>query len=314
MTARFAWTALCALLLLPQDEPLPDGVYARIDGEDIREERFAGWLLEVAGPAYFQTFASDVIVHQEAARRGITLAADLVEARLDREIQERIDAGFRGNRELWVERDLLAKGMTEAAWRATERPRVERILLTERILLEDRAVTEEDVRTAWEIRYGTEGVDLDLRGMFFSFRIPTLPPTTPPEERERQREEAAREAMARAGQAIARVEAGEDWSVVAAEVTENPQGRETGGLIDVPLGVLGLEVEAWVALAEVGQDSGPVRSNNGVWYLRLENRTVTPLESVAEQLRTKLATRPPTLIEVAGWWNVATQTRPVRQR
>lgn len=107
---------------------------------------------------------------------------------------------------------------------------------------------------------------------------------------ERWRADAQRDsARARAAAALERVRAGEDFAMVAAEVSEEPGAAERGGLLRP--GRRGDWVsEFWNTAASlpVGGVSGVVETEYGFHVLKLEERRVIPFEEVRSSVLSRL--------------------------
>lgn len=107
---------------------------------------------------------------------------------------------------------------------------------------------------------------------------------------ERWRAPAEREdALARAQAALARIEAGEDFGKVAGEVSEEPGAKARGGLLSP--GRKGTWVrEFWEAASalDVGEHSGIVETEYGYHVIKLEDRTIVPLEEVRDEILSRL--------------------------
>lgn len=72
-----------------------------------------------------------------------------------------------------------------------------------------------------------------------------------------------------AEEVITRLEAGEDFSAVAAEVSQDQSNKDTGGVVEwAPRGGLGDQaVEDFLFEAEVGERSEPIEASFGGWYV-----------------------------------------------
>lgn len=133
-------------------------------------------------------------------------------------------------------------------------------------------------------------------------------------ERWRSEDETAA-ARRRAEEALARIRNGEDFGVVAGEVSEEPGAAERRGLLQP--GRRGTWVdEFWEAASalEVGQVSDVVRTQYGFHVLRLDDRRIVPFEEVRGQVLERLVDPRVTTGRAEAWAERETAVLEVREK
>jgi len=99
-------------------------------------------------------------------------------------------------------------------------------------------------------------------------------------------------ALAAAGQAVARLDAGEDFAAVATDLSEDPGSAARGGDLGCNFGGTFVpEFESALAELQPGERSAPVRTQFGYHVIRLDARGVPPLEKVEAEIRAELESR-----------------------
>ncbi len=96
---------------------------------------------------------------------------------------------------------------------------------------------------------------------------------------------------AEAQAALDRIEAGEDFADVAAELSQDPGSAEAGGSLGLaPRGsyVPAFEDAIWSGPAEPGELLGPVETQFGFHVIRVDEFVVTPEDEAVEQVRADL--------------------------
>ena len=163
-----------------------------------------------------------------------------------------------------LEVQLTSAGQTLELFRRNQEVVSLRQKIVDALLAED-PLTDEDVRAAYEARAGE----------FEQVRAShILVPT---------------EAEAEA--AIDRIEAGEDFADVAAELSQDPGSAQAGGSLGLaPRGsfVPAFEAAIWDGPAEPGELIGPVETQFGFHVIRVDEFVVTPEDEAVEQVRTEL--------------------------
>lgn len=98
------------------------------------------------------------------------------------------------------------------------------------------------------------------------------------------------EESATARDALVRIEGGEDFAAVAAELSIDPSGQQGGDLGEIPRGQTVPEFEEAAYEAEVDELVGPVETEFGFHLIEVTERNEegTPLEEAEEEIRAQL--------------------------
>jgi hypothetical protein len=276
----------------------------RIDGEAISADEFGRWLIDVDGARLARSFAEQWLVVREAERRGIAPPAQAVDERIDAEVADRVRGAFLGRREDWLA-ELARLGRSEGGHRAQRRAEVEPLLAATELARSGRVVPEEKIRRDFELLYGPEGKDYELRGILFRVEVETPPPGTPREEAEARRRRAFETQLARALATREKLLAGASFEQLARELSDDEPSRARGGALEPhfrPPGWNAPLVEAVLRLAP-GEISPPVYAKGGYWLLQAVACAVTPYDSVREEIERRLIELGPEQDEIGDAWN-----------
>ncbi|HET6201220.1 MAG TPA: peptidylprolyl isomerase [Planctomycetota bacterium] len=280
---------------------LPPGAALEVDGEAVSEEEFGRWIARFRGDLYVGEFVAARLVRALARREGIALGPEEVDRRIEEDVAERVKNAFLGDREKWIREEVVALGRTMETFLRQRREEVETAMLVERLLAKRRRVTDEDVRTRWEERYGKGGRTFSLRHVLFETRYPSGPPV-PAAETERRRHEIDEEVRKRAEAVRAQIAGGMNFAQAARAFSDDDSTKEKGGLVGrYTPHLFGPQFDAGAWKLKKGVLSDPIRSNRGWHLVEVTEETLTPLESVAAEVRRELETRRPYATEVAAF-------------
>jgi parvulin-like peptidyl-prolyl isomerase len=273
--------------------------FLRIEGQDVSADEFVEWLLEFDGePRALEYARKTWAVAREAARLGIDVGGAEVATEVDRQIDERVAGAFRGSREQWIG-ELDRTGRTVDGIRRQRAVETLPELQARAIASLDRVVPEVVIRREWELRHGRGGRRYDLRLMRFRADVPSRPDMDR-ETWEAGRKAAIAAARERALAARGRVLRGEDFGLVAARESDDPdtrdrRGEPPGGFRDA--GWPGAFLDELAALAP-GALSEPIFARGGWWLVDVRAVRVTPLEDVRASIEADLVARGPEPFEV----------------
>lgn len=285
-----------------QTEVAPTPAALLIEGEPVPLPEYERWLLEVRGEAQAAQFGRAIALEREAARLGVQVTAEAVEAAVQSDVQVRVDHVFGGDRSGWVE-ELRAAGRSEAGYLAQQRIDERLNLLAKGLADIDRVVPEEKIVRDWELTYGPRGVRVGVRGLERAVEFLATGPGLTVEERRAmmaEREEAAR---AELEVLRARIAAGESFAALAQAESDDEATAARGGLFDGPYDPIGWPdavTEALIALP-VGQVSEPLQGRGGFWLFEVVSRAETPLASVREELHAALVEAGPENDEINAY-------------
>jgi len=275
----------------PGGAELPPGVLARIDGKDITVDAYAEYLLASLGTSRLGEYIDRLLIEQEAARRGIEVAPEEVEALVADRTRRDIEALYQGNRDRYIEA-LEAQGTTLEDREARLRQELYYDRLLDRLVIDAREVGEDDVRAEFERVHGPGGERRQLRHILVS----TRPRIGPGGERLERSDAEARE---RAGRILEEVRAGADFVEQVKKYSDDTLTRRNEGRIAAYRpGVHGAELDAAVAgLGEGKTLSDVVRSPRGYHIIQWIGTETTRFEDLRETIAQELRNRPATTEE-----------------
>jgi parvulin-like peptidyl-prolyl isomerase len=250
-----------------------EGVRAAIEGQGV----------EVYGPngepsTYGTTFASQVLsvlivdelISQEVEARGIVPTPEQQTA-----AQQQFDEGY-GQFAQVLPEDYRARQVDAIA---------NRVALSEALAAEQPAgeVTDEDVE-----RYYQDNIDRIMeQGDFACSSHILIGFTDPPSSTAEPTPDQEAAALAAAEDAGERIEAGEEFEAVAAEVSDDTQSAQVGGDLGCSprSGQFVPEFEDAVFSQSIGEVGEPVRTAFGYHVILVRSRGVLPLDEVRDDIR-----------------------------
>ncbi len=274
--------SLAALASVPAGAAQPvriDGFAARVNARvitvgDVRREmapaahrlrlRYSGAALEARLEQAYDRALQDLIerflLAAEFDRRELTLPERAVDAEIGRLAAEL----FEGSRGALLEA-LAAEGMTIDQLRDQTREELKARLLFHQEVMRRAVVPPGDVRAAYTARAGDweQPARVRLRAMEFAGGE-------------------AGERLARAADAIARLEAGESFAEVAREISDGRHAERGGDWGWMPLADLHETLREAIAPAAVGETAGPVALADRVFLLRVRAREEAGVRTLRE--------------------------------
>ncbi len=186
------------------------------------------------------------------------------------------DAGF--------QQALAAQGYTLTAYRSDIRRQLTRYKAMNQIIAPKVSVTDDQVRARYdEMQRRSEAVT-EVRLSHILFALP-----------ERPSEAEVNAAKERAGEAIARVKAGEEFAAVAAAMSDDVNTKTGGGELGwIQRGTLDPRWESVVFSMEKGEVRGPISGPTGlhVFYTtEVKQQEVKTLDELQEQIKGELRRR-----------------------
>jgi len=244
---------------------VPDPVLARVNGQPIRRSTVANVLLAGRGKTVLDDLITLEAVRQQAAARGIKATPDRIEAERRRILEDMVPGKPVAEQEALLEYLLQSRGLSAGEFALV----VERQTLLRELVDPDVPVSEEQLAAEYEREHGRK---VQVRQL----AVTSL----------RKLEAAQR-----------RLAAGEDFALLAADLSEDERTLRTGALLG-PFSAADEQVppavrRAAFGLGGAGQVSGPVRyrDEDGIeWWglLRLERET-PPAGPEPAAVREKLA-------------------------
>jgi peptidyl-prolyl cis-trans isomerase SurA len=175
---------------------------------------------------------------------------------------------------------LAAQGMDWVSYRKAVKRDLESMRLVQLKIRSKVKVTDEDVRNYWQTHPQEFRAGEEVRARLIFFPLPA-----------EAGEAGAARMQAEAEQALARLRAGEDFGLVARQVSQGPSASEGGELGWLRRGTVQAAIEKVIFALQPGQYSQPIRTSSGIQILQVEERRgggVRPLEQVTEEIRDRL--------------------------
>jgi len=175
---------------------------------------------------------------------------------------------------------LASQGMDWASYRKAVKRDLESMRLVQLKIRSKVQVNDEDVRNYWQTHPQEFKANDEVRARHIFLPVASDAPA----------EEVAR-VRAEAEKAVARLRGGEDFALVARQVSQGPSASDGGELGWLRRGTVQAEIERVVFALKPGQLSDPIRTRSGFQILEVEERRgggTRPLEEVKETIRDRL--------------------------
>jgi PPIC-type peptidyl-prolyl cis-trans isomerase-like protein len=282
--------------------PLAADTYCEIDGFPIKRVDYGLWLQKHRGDQYVQQYVTGWLVRKAAEAAGAAVTPAEVDRALERKVEERTIAAYRGNRERFIEMELNQFGKTMEQFREEQLWDIETDLLIARILKKRRLTTDADVEKEFRRLYGASGRELHLRAILLELDVPTLTTHKPVQEVQAQTAKAIEDGRRKGVQIVKRIQSGEiDFASAALAYSDDASSKGKGG--DVGRYVqtppeFGDEFDAALQRAKPGQVIGPIRIQAGYIVAEIGKEALHDLAAERDKIRAQLAEREPTLEEV----------------
>ncbi|MCI0587946.1 MAG: peptidylprolyl isomerase [Planctomycetes bacterium] len=283
--------------------PLPDGIFAEVDGTAIPESEYAGWLLRSLGSRYFTEFLVGRLVRAEAARADVSIGPEELDRLVEEAAAEHARSFYRGDPRRWEREELEIYGRSIEDWKRESRVQIETDRLAEGILRKRRRVGEEDVRRAWEAKHGPQGRSFVLRHILFRVRDPS-PAESPSEKKEEFRKVAREETRQRAEAVRRQIAAGLEFGEAALRFSDDGATKKSGGKVErYVAGTYGRGFDEELGRVARGEVSPPLPSEVGWHLVEILDEKVVPFEEAAPALHGELEKARPPMVEVRAFQN-----------
>ncbi|MSR48007.1 MAG: peptidyl-prolyl cis-trans isomerase [Planctomycetes bacterium] len=296
-----------AAIFLGQGVPLPpDGVIARVNGEELSLSAFRDWVVSAHGWRHIDDYVDLELLRGEAIAHELPLpTATEVEAAFDQDWQDQILMRHGGNERSWIA-ELQKSGLDRAGYRDRRAGTLELEVVAKRVL-KQQPMTPEQQRELWEREFGLDGMRTHVRVAFFNKLKDVVPG---------ERVDAARMATLEAAAAV-RAEAflvtiRAQAAAFATEVTVQGDActiprfdsypidlRARGGEIARLRGDhFGGALRAVVQDAKPGDLLGPISTPSGLYVVQIVARGPRPFEGAEAELAAIWHERDPSAGEV----------------
>lgn len=295
MKPLFPIIALLIAVLCPQEPeerpPLPEGVVARIGDRMITLEEYKDFLWTRFWKRPAQDLVVEVLLENEAERYGIQVTDEQVKSKVEERLQTLRETPRQGD----FEEDLKKNGQDMEMYRQTLAREARHELLQDALVHATRVVTDESLNREFEARYGQGGVRLRVRHVLIMpnlLRAEAVRAGKRPNEIDMDEMKAKARAMA--DEARKRLMDGEDFALVAAEMSHDQTTKDKGGELRSYNGRLyGPAFAEAVNKQQPGDLSEVVETGAGYHVVQLISRTETQLEDVREELVQAIMTSDP---------------------
>jgi parvulin-like peptidyl-prolyl isomerase len=282
--------------------PLPEGVYCKMNGLEISRTEFADWLQKFRGDNYIQEYITGRLIRETAKQYNVAVTPEEVDQLIEQRLEERILGGYRGRKEVFVERELANLGRTMADYKREESWATENELLVKKILKTRRLTTDADVEREFRRMYGTSGRELWLRAILLEIGSGPIGSHKSHEEIQAIQKKAIEDAYKKGVESIKRIKSGSiDFANAALAYSDDHQSRVKGGDIGqyiVAPPEFGEDFDRIIQKAKVGDIVGPVRIQAGFVVAEITKEIVHDYNKEREKVRTALKERNPTMEEV----------------
>jgi len=274
------------------EESLPQGVMARVNGQDITVEDYTAYLFATLGKSRLKEYIDRLLIEDEGKRLGVTITPEEVEGQLNAEIEARVRAIYQNSMDKFTE-SLTRQGLSLDEYKAKRRQDIAYRILEDKCILKNRKVTDEDIQAAFKRSYGDEGIQYELRHILVS----TRPMKEPGKPLMQPRSEAS--AKDRAEKILSELQGGAEFVQLVTEYSDDRLTRQNGGRIPYyRKGYRGKDFDEAVSrLSEENSTSPVVKTPYGYEIIKLISKKKTRLEDKREEIEKFLKTRPPTAKE-----------------
>jgi parvulin-like peptidyl-prolyl isomerase len=292
------------------DEPLPAGVVARLDGEDIAKQTYLDYLYQRFGKRGVREMVGDILVEREASRYAIVID----EVDVKRLADEREQGARRGMDEAAFLANLERNGQDYTLYRVGLEIEARNELRLSALVRKTRVATDEKIDQLFERKYGFGGVRMRVRhivAMPNILRAEMVRGGADPSSIDMQ--EVRTKARAKAEQARERVAGGEDFAAVAAALSHDRVTKDRGGEIQNYNGRLyGPGFREALNGLEIGQVSRVIESGAGFHIVELLERSETSMADVRDSLIDEILSAEPNFQEMAGLRNALIEGADLR--
>lgn len=300
--------ALVALLLVagacrsadPMHAPArPDSVLARIDGIPVSSEAYRNWLADMFGVRQRQEYISLWLVEREAAKRGITVSREQIDAAREKLWSSWIQDRLNGNPAA-LDAELARQGhdrKSYARWFYWDKRRE---LLSKALVHSDRVVTDEELQRRFELQYGPKGVATTVRLLVLTRARLALELSRDPDALALTAAELDARLLEKAQEIRRRANEGESFEALTRAESNDLAVRKDGGVCsDAQWRLRGAAFVQAAESAPLNSVQAPVPNSSGVDLFEVLERKSTRLEDVREELLEELRSAPPSPEELS---------------
>jgi len=266
----------------PAQEPLPQEVVARIDGQELRLEEYKDYLWRQTGKRLLPQMVDDRLIKAACERFGV--AAD--EADVEKHVQERMEQLMQGRDAATVELEMRARGFGLDTLRDNLRTEFTRNGGLDALVRATRVASDERLRVLFDAEYGPGGVKVELRQVLCMphvLRAERIRDGADPASL--SQDTIKEEARVLAAEARQRLLGGAEFAAVAAEFSHDQASNQSGGVLAAfRPGLYGAAFGTAVEQLEVGEFSAVIESSAGFHVVQVIQRTTSEFHRVRNEL------------------------------
>ena len=291
-------------------EPLPQGVVAQVNGEDIALQDYLEYLYQRFGKRGVREMVGDLLVEREAARYGVVVD----EAEVVRIANEREEGMRRGQDEQTFLANLERNGQDYGLFRNSIEAEIRTELRLSGLVLKTRVATDEKIQQLFERKHGLGGVRMEIRhivAMPNILRAEAVREGADPSTIDMEQLRAT--ARSQAERAREQLISGADFATVAAELSHDRVTKDRGGKIENYNGRLyGPAFRGVLDRLQPGELSPVVESGAGFHVVELISRTETSLAEVRDALIDEILSAEPNFQEMTSLRNSLIEAAKIR--
>lgn len=298
---------------LAHGQEAESAVVLRIGEREIRWAEYGAWLVRVSGSRYIDDVAREHMALVELKTKGLTATAEEARARVEQQVDRRVETAFGGDRTKWVA-ELERTGTDEDGFFAEHTAEALGALRVEKLVMSRRRTDEAGLKSAWEALYGPSGRQPELRGLYLEIEEVIFPDGTDEDGKEMLRRAKRKQVERRAAEFLRRARAGQDFGELIAENSMDPASVEIEGYLPEPYVITDWPDSLAAALRTATAESflEPVNVETGYWVFQVTSIVETPFESVKERIKQHLETAAPTDAETRALFQDLAAGRVVR--
>ncbi|MBT3341148.1 MAG: hypothetical protein HOM34_04930 [Planctomycetes bacterium] len=298
----------------PQDAPtpLPDGVLARIGTQDVSLDAYKDFLWRRFGSRGLRDFIGERLVQRAAVQHGIVISPELLQTKIEERITNQ--RGELTEEELALK--MSKQGASLQEFRQQIRGEIKMSLTLDGLVMATRTATNEKLQLAFEMEYGRGGKSENIRHLVFMPNMVRMDAVRGGiAAKDINMAEVKQQTNALANAAWARLNAGEDFSALAAELSHDRTSKDAGGQLPHWNGrMYGPAFAEAVTSLQPGHYSSVIETPIGFHIVQLDKRVTTSFDSVRETLVSTVLNAPVTQQERAEYLESLHQADDIQLR
>lgn len=285
--------------------PLPANIYCKLNGMEVTRAEYGDWLQKFHGDVFIQEYVLARLVREAAKQYNVSVPRSELEQFVNRVIEEKIMKGYRGRKELFIERELANYGKSMEDYKAQIVWDEETELLIQKILKAKRLTTDADVQAEFKRLYGSSGRELYLRAILIEPDTPSLTSHRSQEEIAQMMNKGVEIAQKKAAAIVKKLMSGNtDFKTEALSYSDDYVSRVKNGDIGLYTSsppMFGPEFDAIIQKTPVGKLVGPIRIQAGFIIAEITKEVPHDIAKERDAIRKELVDRDATENEVVEY-------------